>query len=163
MTHNTKIAHVVCAAILTMCSTGSAMARDSVAALRTDLAAVQDSVAVIQDQVQIIQFNQDHNIVEFAAYVANDLFNQYIIELTRISNGCRVFVADERVTSATTSTFTANILMDPDELMDLAGVNEFFNQPAMIPLHVECPGDEGLEKGNVTGMLFRPQALPNRD
>jgi hypothetical protein len=163
MTHNAKIAHVVGAAILTMCATGSAVARDSVAALRTDLTAVQESVAELNSQVQAIQFNQDHNIVRLAAYVANGEFNSYIISLTRLSDGCRVFVGDERVTSAVTPPNTADILMDPGEIMNLAGVDEFFNQPAMIPLHVECVGDEGIEKGNVTGMLFRPAALPTFD
>ena len=160
MRHNTKIAHVIVAAILTVCTTGSATARDSVGAIRSDLTVLQGSFAALDSQVQIIQFNQDHNIVEFAAYVANGRFDEYIIELTRISEDCRVFVADQQVSSAITSSFAASILMNPTELLNLAGVDSFFNQPAMIPLHVECLGEDGLEKGHVTGMLFRPAALP---
>ena len=155
MRHNTKIAHVIVAAIFTMCTTGSAMAAE--VGLRTEVTALQGSFAELNSQVQVLQLNQDVNIVEFAAYVGDLLFVQYFVELNQINEGCQVFVADERVLSAITSAVTTTILMDPQELLALAGVPTNFGLPVMIPLNVECSSGE---KGHVTGMVFPNQALP---
>jgi hypothetical protein len=159
MTHNSRIAHLVSAVILTMSVAGSATARDSVTSLSAQVSANTNAIAQIKDQIEIIQFNQDHNIVRFAQYVANDLFNSYIIHLDRISEGCRVYVADRQI-AATLS--AADILMDPQAILDAADVAQFINQPSMVPLHVECLSEGDLVKGNVTGMLYRPQAIPVR-
>ncbi len=161
MRHYTKIAHVVVAAILMMCTTGSAMAEKG--GLRGEVTKLEAAVAAVDDQVQLIQFNQDNNIVKYAAYVANGQFDQYFVQLNRTSEGCRAFVADKQVLSAFPGGNPETFLMDPDDLLALAGVPQFFNQVAMIPIHVECLGDEGLVNGDVTGLLYPDQALPNGD
>ncbi len=94
--------------------------------------------------------------MEFAAYTANLEFDTYFVELDRVSLGCRAFVANNEVLSTDTNQFSETMVMDPIELLVLAGVPDFFSPTAMIPIHVECVGDEGIEKGHVTGMVIPP-------
>ena len=163
MRHNTKIAPVVVAAILTICTTGSATARDSVLALRSDVTALQEAVTINTGAIQIINLNQDRNIVIAAGYTGAAGFDGYYIQLLRSSEGCSVFVGDQQVPATTSGSPT--ILLNPFDIMDAGGVNRFINKQVHIPMQVGCfPDDDNgiVEKGHVTGTLFPIQApLPH--
>lgn len=158
MKHYTKIAHVVAAAILTMCTMGSAMAEKG--GLRGEVTALQEAVSINTDAIQIINLNQDRNIVLSAGYTGAAGFAQYYIRLLdeRSGEGCRVFVGEEQVPAITDE--SATILLDPFDIMDAGRVPRFINKEVYIPMQVGCfPDDDGIvERGHVTGTLFPFQA-----